>query len=149
MRVFSSGFREFQGKLIRNELFDELGQRYPQVVGRSAAPSEVNSRKVSHPRLEMILGLANLPDDVWISIEEQIPYYAKRIDAVLFGHEGQGRPNMVIVELKAWGEAKAVADGNVETFIGELGLWPSRSLSRVRAHPRRCVIPFGRSVKGE
>jgi hypothetical protein len=55
---------------------------------------------------------------VHITLEERIPYFSKRIDACLFGHTEDGTPHTVIIELKGWGGAKALASGNVETFIG-------------------------------
>jgi len=47
-----------------------------------------------------------------------MPYYSKRIDATLLGHDQQGKPNVVIVELKAWTQAKADDAGNVLTPLG-------------------------------
>jgi hypothetical protein len=101
MRVFSSALSEFQQRLLTNDLFEDLIGNYPKVVGRSVSPGEANSWRASLPRLEAILRLAALPPDVWISIEERIPYFAKRIDVALFGLDTNGQPNMVIVELKA------------------------------------------------
>jgi hypothetical protein len=81
--------------------------------------------------------LANLPLDIWISAEERVPYFAKRIDAALFGYDAAGRPNMVIVELKGWVEAEALSDGNVQTRLnGNLvsELHPSAQVGAYHQH---------------
>ena len=53
-----------------------------------------------------------------IALEERVPYFSKRMDACLFGYTKDGTPHTTIVELKAWGDAEATADGNVRTVIG-------------------------------
>jgi hypothetical protein len=117
MRIFTSSLAEFQYKLLTNELFEQLHRDFHRVVGRSVGPRESHSWRASIPRLDHVLRLAKLPENVWIAIEQTVPYYSKRIDAVLFGCNKQDSPNMVIVELKAWSEAKALPDGNIETFM--------------------------------
>ena len=118
MRVFSGAMQEFSKQLLTNELFLSLDRNYPRVVGRSAAPSERNSWRASLPRLEHALRLANVPIDTFITLEERIPYFGKRMDACLFGHANNGSPYVVITELKAWGDALATPEGNVRTVIG-------------------------------
>lgn len=118
MRVFSAPLQEFQGRLLTNELFQNLERDYPRVVGHSVPPGEARSWRGSLPRLEHALRLAQLPPDVHVTIEERIPYYSERIDACLFGRTPEDQPYSVVVELKGWGEATALDDGNVRTFIG-------------------------------
>jgi uncharacterized protein len=129
MRVYRSMLKEFQQKLVTNELFDDLASNYPNVVGRSVSAIEAHSWRASLPRLEGILRLAALPEDSWITVEERVPYFAKRIDVALFGHDGNGRPNIVIVELKAWTVVSALDNENVRTHIaGNLVSEPHPSL---------------------
>lgn len=118
MRVFRGSLQEFQAKLITNDLFSEIERNYVDVLGRTASPSERNSWRASLPRLEAVLRLANLSQDVAVTLEERIPYFSKRIDACLFGHTADGTPSSIIVELKAWSEAVATDDGNVEVGMG-------------------------------
>ena len=118
MRISSSSLSSFQSKLLTNGLFETLTQAYPRVVGRSVSPSEASSWRASLPRLEAVLRLADLPGNVWISLEERIPYYAKRADVVLFGYDMSGQQHMVVIELKAWEEATALDDGNVLIPLG-------------------------------
>src|SRR4051812_11184215 len=102
MRVFRGSLLEFQNKIITNDLFSEIERNYIEVIGRTASPSERNSWRASLPRLEAVLRLADLSQDITIALEERIPYFSKRIDACLFGHTPDGAPSSVIVELKAW-----------------------------------------------
>ena len=87
-------------------------------MGYSASASETSAWRNSLPRLEQAMRLAKLPTDVFVALEERIPYYSKRMDACLFGHTGEGQPYTVIVELKGWADAKAQPDGNVATCLG-------------------------------
>lgn len=133
LRVYSSTFAEFQTKINSNKLYNELAMSYPAVVGHAAGKQEANSWKASLPRLEAAMRLAALPLDVQVILEQRMPYYAKRIDATLLGYDQHGNPNVVIVELKAWTEAKADAEesGNVLVSLGG-GLVP-------RPHPSQQV----------
>lgn len=118
MRVFSGTLDTFQRKILLNEIFRDLEARFPHVVGHTVAPGEASSWRGSLPRLEAALRLAELRGDVHVTLEETIPYYSKRIDACLFGHNCDGRPQAVVVELKGWTEARARSDMAVDTFLG-------------------------------
>ncbi len=118
MRVFSASLEEFRDKLVANELFREMETQFPRAVGHTVVQSEATAWRASLPRLELALRGAALRGDVQITLEERIPYFSKRIDACLFGHTEEGAAHTVIIELKGWGDAKALDSGNVETFIG-------------------------------
>jgi uncharacterized protein len=118
MRVFSAPLEEFQRKILTNQIFRDLEYSFPRVTGHSVGSSEAASWRGSLPRLDAAIRLADLRGDVHVTLEERVPYFSKRIDACLFGHTAEGTPHAVIVELKGWGEAKALTDGNVETFLG-------------------------------
>lgn len=96
-------------------------------MGHTPPQSEARAWRTSLPYLGQVMALADLPERTSIALEVRIPYYAKRIDALLFGHDAHGRSNAVIVELKAWSEVEALADGNVQTVIG--------GRPRVEPHP--------------
>jgi hypothetical protein len=118
MRVFGAPLEAFQHQLLTNELFRELDDRFAASVGHTASPSEAGAWRNSLPRLEAAMRLAELPRDVYVTLEERIPYYSKRMDACLFGHTLEGQPYTVIVELKGWASAEAKPDGNVATYLG-------------------------------
>ncbi len=55
-----------------------------------------------------------LPDDAWIALEYRLPLSHERIDVLLLGHKGDGKPIAVIGEFKGWGWVKAVKGWLVE-----------------------------------
>ncbi len=127
MRVFSASLEEFQRKVMTNQIFRDLEAGFRGVVGHTVAPSEASAWRGSLPRLEAALRLAELRGDVHVTLEERIPYFSKRIDACLFGHDQDGSPYTVVVELKGWAEAEARDDVSVETFLG--------GADRIEPHP--------------
>ena len=163
MRVFSASLEEFRGKLVANELFRNMEAQFPRIVGHTVAQSEAAAWRASLPRLDLALRGAALRGDVHITLEERIPYFSKRIDACLFaiadvlpahdvpglfGHTEEGTPHTVIIELKGWGDAKALDSGNVETFIG--GAYreephPSAQANGYQKH----IEDFRRAFQGE
>ena len=148
MRAFGAPFREFQHKLLTNELFTELERNFPFVTGYTVARSEGSSWRSSLPRLEAALRLSEMPDDVYVTLEERIPYFSKRMDACLFGHTTDGWPYLVIVELKGWSAAEATDDGNVKTLIGganQIELHPSAQVRGYHEH----LVDFRHVFQGE
>jgi hypothetical protein len=135
MRIFSADLEEFQHKILTNEIFRDLEAGYPRVAGHSVGYGEAASWRGSLPRLEAAVRLAKLPGDVHVTLEERVPYFSKRIDACLFGHTRDGDPHAVILELKGWGDATAMPDGNVETFVG--------GAPRAEPHPSAQVRCYG------
>jgi hypothetical protein len=127
IRVFSASLEEFQRKVMTNQIFRDLEAGFRGVVGHTVARSEASSWRGSLPRLEAALRLAELRGDVHVTLEERIPYFSKRMDACLFGHDQEGSPYTVVVELKGWTEAEARDDVSVETFLG--------GAERIEPHP--------------
>jgi hypothetical protein len=127
MSVFSASLEEFQRKVMTNQIFRDLEAGFRGVVGHTVARSEASSWRGSLPRLEAALRLAELRGDVHVTLEERIPYFSKRMDACLFGHDQEGSPYTVVVELKGWTDAEARDDVSVETFLG--------GAERIEPHP--------------
>ena len=125
--MYSAPLARFRDEIATNDLFQQLETRFPLTIGHTVARSEASAWRGSLPRLDAAIRLARLRDDVHITLEERVPYFSKRIDACLFGHDSDGDPHAVIVELKGWVQATARDDDNVETFLG--------GAQRVEAHP--------------
>lgn len=63
----------------------------------------------------------DIPNDVEVAIEYQIPRTSKRVDFMLAGADGEGRNNVIVVELKQWDKAEKVDDimqHSVRAFTG-------------------------------
>jgi len=69
--VYSSAFDEFSKKILTNELFNELTDFYPNIVGHAAGKKEVNAWKTSLPSLYAAMCLAGLPQDVQVTLEKR------------------------------------------------------------------------------
>ena len=62
-----------------------------------------------------------IPDDVEVAIEYQIPRTSKRVDFMLAGADCEDKNNVVVVELKQWDKAEKVDDimqHSVRAFTG-------------------------------
>lgn len=109
---------EFCHAVKTNRIFTALDDAFA-AGGRWVAPNERQSWQGSLPRLSGALELASLPDSTYIGLEVQVPYYSRRVDAVLYGHDAAGKPFAVLVELKQWSAAELAGDGRL--LIGMRG----------------------------
>jgi DUF2075 family protein len=70
--------------------------------------------------MNTVLSDTELPGDLGVSIECQIPQTAKRIDFIITGKDEEHLPHVVIIELKQWQSAELTAkDGIVRTALGK------------------------------
>jgi uncharacterized protein len=83
------------------------------------APNEVRSWRESLERMASVLEDPEIPNDVGVGVEYQVPQTSKRIDFLLSGKSGSGSGSAVVIELKQWEAAEATElDGLVRTVIG-------------------------------
>lgn len=64
---------------------------------------------------------SEIPGDVEVAIEYQIPRTSKRVDFMLAGADKDGKDNVIVVELKQWDKAEKVDDimqHSVRAFTG-------------------------------
>lgn len=56
--------------------------------------------------------------DHGVVLEYQLPLSGKRLDCMVTGHDREGDPSSVIVELKQWSDVEpSCADGYVTSFV--------------------------------
>ena len=61
----------------------------------------------------------DIPDDVSLAVEYQIPLTSKRVDFLIAGKDGAGTDNVVVVELKQWEDSGMTSRPDVVTaFTG-------------------------------
>jgi len=82
-----------------------IATKYLQRTGRYAPEAEFRSWKNSLGEMAKVLRDTGIPDDIGVGVEFGIPQTSKRIDFILSGRTDAG-PNLIIVELKQWSEAK-------------------------------------------
>ena len=111
--TLSMSVGEFCRSVKTNRVFAQLEHAFFAATGRSVGPAERASWQGSLPRLSGAIELARLPDATFIGLEVNIPYYSERIDAVLYGHDADGKSFVVLIELKQWSDAGLVDDGRL------------------------------------
>jgi uncharacterized protein len=91
---------------LRRAFFDHYSWNPPE--------SEVRSWRNSLKALSNAIELGSL-DDHGLLLEYQLPLSSKRLDAMITGHDHDGRPAAIIVELKQW--SGDVTSSRVEDMV--------------------------------
>ena len=119
MRVYSSTCQDFIRDVGTGQIATIVERAYKQAYGHSTSDSEIRSWKNSLGALSSILDHNDVPSDLGLGIEFQIPKTSKRIDVLLSGVTALNESSVLIVELKQWEFAnKTTMDGVVNTFVG-------------------------------
>jgi len=119
MRVYSSTCQDFIRDVGTGQIADIVERAYKKAYGYSTSAAEVRSWKNSLSALSNILDHNDVPSDLGLGIEFQIPKTSKRIDVLLSGKSALNESSVLIVELKQWEFAnKTSMDGVVNTFVG-------------------------------
>ncbi|WP_281718350.1 hypothetical protein [Pandoraea apista] len=98
MRLYANHCKTFIEDCERNQISEKLKQRYFEVFGRSAGPSEVQSWKNSLRTLAMVFSRADLTEQ-GVMLEFQLPLTSKRVDCLLSGFSEDGTPSVVAIDL--------------------------------------------------
>lgn len=106
MIVYQATKTQFLEDSFKHDIQDVIGAAYHQRSGAKVSPSEVRSWRESLMYMAKVLNDDGIPADSGVAIEYHIPQTSKRVDFILTGRGGDDRPNVVIVELKQWAEAK-------------------------------------------
>ena len=103
--------------LLENKLYETIKKK----MNRTTGLSELNSWRNSLKEMYITLNDSEIPNDVGVAIEYNIPQTSKRIDFMISGLDKDNKGNVVIIELKQWEELTAIKsqDCIVETFIGK------------------------------
>ncbi len=97
-----------------NEIAGRLQQAFFDAFGYPPPEGEVRSWRNSLKALSNAIELGGLLDH-GLLLEYQIPMTSKRLDALITGHDREGRPAAVIVELKQWSDD--VAPSKVDDMV--------------------------------
>jgi uncharacterized protein len=107
--------RDVLGGGIEEVILEQLRER----TGHGVAPNEVRSWRESLERMSSVLEDPEIPHDVGVGVEYQVPQTSKRIDFFLSGQSEDLGSSAVVIELKQWEAAEATElDGLVRTVIG-------------------------------
>ncbi|MFM2221189.1 MAG: hypothetical protein RLZZ553_937 [Verrucomicrobiota bacterium] len=119
MIVYLATKADFRADILSNRIEEKIHDSFQGVTGKSVGASELGSWRNSLPFMDRILEDPDIPHDIGVAIEFNIPQTGKRIDMILTGTNHDRQRTAVIVELKQWQKAEATRkDAIVSTFVG-------------------------------
>lgn len=115
--IFSCLKKEFDEYVSLGVISNKVYDAYKEKMGKKTKLNQIKAWANSLPYMKTILG--DLPDDVGIAIEFNIPLTSKRIDFVVSGYNKNHRPVLLLFELKQWEKVEDVKnqDAVVKTMI--------------------------------
>ena len=130
--IFSCLKKEFDWYVSKGEISNKVYDAFKEKMGKRKTLNQIKSWANSLPFMASIL--TDLPDDVRIAIEYNIPLTSKRVDFVVSGYNKEQKPVLILLELKQWQNASDVKnqDAIVKTvFSGkeQISLHPSYQVS--------------------
>ena len=93
-----------ENDVLETKLYDAIKNK----MNRSTGLSELNSWRNSLKEMYITLNDSNIPSDVGVAIEYNIPQTSKRVDFLISGYNKDNKGNVIIVELKQWEKLQAV-----------------------------------------
>jgi DUF2075 family protein len=118
--VYRSNKTGFQNDVDLGEIDQIIHNAFKEKLHRSTSEKEVESWWNSLRFMSSILNDKEIPDNIGVAIECQIPQTSKRIDFILTGKDSDKKDNVVIVELKQWKSSEITEkDGIVKTALGK------------------------------
>lgn len=106
MIIYQASKSEFLHHALRDDIEDIVSRQYRHATGHGVAVPEMQAWKHSLLEMAKVLQDEEIPSDVGVAIEYQLPQTSKRIDFVITGEDAQARSKVVIVELKQWSESR-------------------------------------------
>ena len=121
MIVYKATKAQFNDDVNLNRISDIIlyNLRQKNIAGGQLA--EYHSWQNSLHFMRSAIDDPEIPGDVEVAIEYQIPRTSKRVDFMLAGADRDGKSNVVVVELKQWDNAEKVDDimqHSVRAFTG-------------------------------
>lgn len=130
MRLFAGRVPEFLKGTEDGSIVGDLEHAFAQQMLYSPSPSEVTSWANSLPVLAEDLRAADI-DEAGVIIEYMLPLSSKRLDAVVVGHDGQGRAKAAVLELKQWRRAEITSvDDRLIHLRGQIALHPQQQVAQ-------------------
>src|SRR6056297_3253082 len=106
MIVYKSTKESFTADVETGAVEDIIEAKYMAALNRNVSANEKRSWQNSMMYMNTVLADYNIPLDVGITIEMQIPQTSKRIDFIITGKNEEKTDHAIIVELKQWESAE-------------------------------------------
>jgi DUF2075 family protein len=104
--IYQATKTQFIHHVTRDDIEDVLTRHFRAATGHGVSPSETRSWRESLTEMSKVLQDEEIPGDVGIGIEYQVPRTSKRIDFIIAGEDADARSKVVIVELKQWSTSR-------------------------------------------
>ncbi|MEZ0005646.1 DUF2075 family protein [Flavobacterium sp. 28YEA47A] len=119
MIVYQNTKINFSNDVISNDIENIILDFFKKKIGHRTTTNEINSWKNSMQYMNNVLLDQNIPDDIGIVVEYQIPQTSKRIDFIITGQNENYEDFAILVELKQWSSSEITTkDGIISTFVG-------------------------------
>ncbi len=114
--IKSDFLKSVEDDSIARTIAENIYEKMHRVTGASEFHSWENSLK----NMYIVLNDQEIPSDSGIAIEYNIPQTSKRVDFLISGYDKKDDANVIIIELKQWGELEAIPgkDALVSTYTG-------------------------------
>ncbi len=129
MILYENTIERFNEDVMQNRIADRAAEKYQTYYKKNPGSSEYRSWATSLAILNNSFTYSGLKDN-HIVVEYELPYASQRIDVLLFGHDVEGKENIVILELKQWSNENvfdSAAEGNIIVDYGKF--------KKEQAHP--------------
>ena len=121
MIVYSATKAQFNDDVNLNRISDIILQNLWEKNIAGGQMAEYHSWQNSLHFVRSAIDDPDIPGDVEVAVEYQIPRTSKRVDFMIAGADKDNRSNVVVVELKQWDKAEKVDDimqHSVRAFTG-------------------------------
>ena len=83
MIIYRATKKQFVCDVFNDTIADNIDNAFVEHLGRHTSPNEVRSWHNSMQYMYKVVNIPELPDEVGVAIEYQIPLTAKRIDFII------------------------------------------------------------------
>lgn len=142
MIVYSATKTQFNDDVNLNRISDIILQNLRDKKISGGQLAEYNSWQNSLHFMRAAIDDPEIPDDVEVAVEYQIPRTSKRVDFMIAGADNENHSNVVVVELKQWDKAEKVDDlmqHSVRAFTG--------GAKRIVNHPSYQAYAYAAFIK--
>ena len=142
MIVYSATKAQFNNDVNLNRISDKILEKLREKHLSGGQESEYQSWQNSLHFMRSAIDDPDIPNDVEVAIEYQIPRTSKRVDFMIAGADAVNTNNVVVVELKQWSSAEKVDDimhHSVRAFTGRK--------NRIVNHPSYQAYAYATFIK--
>lgn len=140
MLIYSGTKTQFDNDVINHTIAQKIEEQFTAHSLVHNNESEFQSWENSLVCMHDVLNDPEIEGNIKIAIEYQIPLTAKRVDFLIGGKDDNGQQNVIIVELKQWGQAQRTSrDGIVTTYLA--------GSNRAITHPSYQAYSYAKTIE--